>query len=210
MINKLKNSVSLKKMVIVFIIILTSQMANAQLIDWSKIDIKGLIGKAMTVKQGWAPKFKIGNLDVSKISKVAEIINLKNVNTATKLFKTFKTGRSVYKAGAYVGIAASAYSSIKNLIETNKDAAAGLTPAALQAWKDAKSKAITKAQNLGLAGLGTVGAGVIIKLLTKKAASKAAEAFNGAVKKKIIDIFSFDAPSASPYTSAGVALKINL
>ena len=200
----------MKKLLVIVSIVLISQNVNAQLIDWTKIDLKGLIGKAMTVKQGWAPKFKIGNLDIAQISKVSKIINLKNVSTATKLFNTFKTGRTVYKAGAYVGIATSIYSSVKNLVETNKDAASGLSPAALQAWNDAKSKAISKAQNLGLAGLGTVGVGVLIKLLTKKAASKAADAFNGAVKNKIKDIFSFDAPTANPYAVTGVALKIKL
>jgi hypothetical protein len=195
----------MRKIVIIIAVTLLSQMANAQLIDWTKIDLKGLVGKAMTVKQGWAPKFKIGNFDVAKISKVAEIINLKNVNKATKLFNTFKTGRTVYKAGSYIALATSIYSSVQNITASGK-----LDKAVAAAEIKKYTDQVKAAKGTLIAGGLTALTGVVVKLLTKKAASNAADAFNGAVKNKLKDIFSFDAPSASPYTSAGVALKIKL
>jgi hypothetical protein len=196
---------TMKKLIIITILFFTSQLANAQLIDWTKIDLKGLLGKVMTVKQGWAPKFKVGNFDINKIAKVSEIINLKNVSTATKLFNTFKTGRTVYKAGSYVALATSLYSSVKNITASSK-----LDKATVATEIKKYSDQVKSAKGTLIAGGLTAITGVVVKLLTKKAASKAADAFNGAVKNKIKDIFSFDAPSANPYANAGIALKIKL
>jgi hypothetical protein len=193
----------MKKLFFAFAIVLLSVNAKAQLIDLKNLDLSSLLGKVMKVKQGWAPKFSFGNLDISKIAKVGKIVNLKNVTTATKLFNTFKAGRTIYKAGAYIGLATTAYSSIKNIVQSNKEA---LTTEAQRL----KSEGIKQAQKFALAGGGTILTGVLIKLLTKKAASKAADAFNGVVRKKIQDILSFDAPTTSPYTTAGLALKIKL
>jgi hypothetical protein len=182
--------------------------SNAQLIDLKNLDLSSLLGKAMNVKQGWAPKFSFGNLNIPQIAKVAKIINLKNVDKATKLFNTFKTGRTVYKAGAYVGLAASTYSTIKNAVESGKKVTTD--PALIAAAQKAKSEAISKAQKYMVAGGATLLTGVIIKFLTKQAASKAADAFNGVIRKKITDILSFDAASPSMYAKQGVALKIRL
>jgi hypothetical protein len=193
----------MKKIILLALVIFTVTTTNAQLIDLKNLDLSTLLGKALQVKQGWAPKFNFGNLNIPQISKVAKVFNLKNIDKATKLFNTFKTGRTVYKAGAYVGLATTAYSSIKNIVESNKTA---LTAQAQQI----KSDAISKAQKFATAGGITILTGIVIKFLTKQAASKAADAFNGTIKKKLIDILSFDAPSYSPYTTTGLALKLKL
>lgn len=199
----------MKKIILLLLICTAVIKTNAQIldelkkIDFNKIDLSSLIGKKLNVKQGWAPKFSFANLGLANVDKVSKVINLKNVATAKKLFNTFKTGRTIYKTGAYVGLATTAYASIKNIVESNKDAAT----AQLQ---QAKNDAINKAQKWLAGGAVTIGVGVLVKFLTKQAASKAADAFNGAIKKKITDILSFDTPSASPYTISGVALKIRL
>jgi hypothetical protein len=177
-------------------------METLKKIDFSKIDLSSLIHKTLQVKQGWAPKFSFGNLGLANVEKVSKIINLKNIATAKKLFNTFKTGRTIYKAGAYIGLAVSTYSGIKNIVESNKEY--------LAVNYAVKSEAIRKAQNLLTAGVVTIGAGVLVKFLTKKAASKAADAFNGMIKRKITDILSLDLPSASQYTKSGIAVKIKI
>lgn len=187
-------------------IILAIGIANncsAQVIDWSKINLNGLVSKVLTVRKGWAPQFTIGTLPIKQISKVATIINLKNVAKATKLFNTFKTGRTLYKIGAYAGLGVSTYSTIKNLVQSNKEATT-------QALNDARAQAISKAQNLMIAGGATIGIGVLVKLLTKQAAYEATEAFNGVVKRKLKDILSLDVPTYSPYITSGIALKVKL
>jgi hypothetical protein len=198
----------MKKIIAICTLTIMMHSMNAQIIDLkkidlSKLDISGLLNKVMNVKQGWAPKFSFGNINIDKVSKVAQIINLKNINTATKLFNTFKTGRTIYKTGAYVGMATSAYGLIKNIAESNKTAAT----AQLQQLKD---DAIKKAQNFAVGGGLTILSGVLVKLLTKKAASKAADAFNGIVKKKLTDILSLDTPTTNSYVQTGIALKIKL
>ncbi len=193
----------MKKIILLLLVSLILTSSKAQLIDLKNLDLSSLISKALKVKKGWAPKFNFGNINIPQISKVAKIFNLKNIDKATKLFNTFKTGRTIYKAGAYVGLATTAYSSIKNIIESNKTA---LTAQAQQL----KSEAITKSQKILTAGAVTILTGVLIKFLTKQAASKAADAFNGTIKKKLKDILSLDAPSFSPYTTAGLAIKLNL
>ncbi len=200
----------MKHIVIILFLIVSTNAVKAQAIDLKKfglgnIDITSLLTKKLTVTQGWAPKFSFGNIDINKISAISKIVNLKNVNTATKLFNTFKTGRSVYKISEYVGMASTAYSLIKNSVESNKTAID-------QAAIDAKRDAIKKAQNFAITGGITMLSGVVIKLLTKKAASKAADAFNGAVKTKLKDILSFDSPTQfnNDLVKAGIALKIKL
>ncbi len=198
-----------KNVIFSLIIVLSSKTTNAQLIDWSKIDLNSLLNKVLTVKQGWAPKFSIGNLSLDKINKVTKLINLKNIDKATKLYNTFKTGRAVYKIGAYVGMATSLYSSIQNIVVNGKLNNTTIATE-IAAYKDQ----INKAKNKLLAGGLTVATGVIIKFLTKQAASKAATEFNGMVKNKIKEkiknILSLDAATPSNYAMAGVALKIKL
>jgi hypothetical protein len=193
----------MKKIILLLMITFSINAAKAQIFDLKNLNLDGIIGKALNVKKGWAPKFSLGNLNIDKISKVSKIINLKNIDKATKLFNTFKTGRTIYKIGSYAGLATSTYSAIKNAVESNKEALD-------QAAKDAKAAAVSKAQKFLVGGGIGILTGVVIKLITKKAAYKATEAFNGMVKKKLSDILSFDAPQPSPYTTAGLALKIKL
>jgi hypothetical protein len=193
----------MKKIILLVMVTFSVVTTNAQLIDLKNLDLSTLLGKALKVKQGWAPKFNFGNLNIPQISKVAKVFNLKNIDKATKLFNTFKTGRAIYKTGAYVGLATTAYSSIKNIVESNKTA---LTAQAQQL----KSDAIKKSQKYLTAGGITILTGIVVKFLTKQAASKAADAFNGTIKKKLKDILSFDTPSYSPYTTTGLALKLKL
>ena len=66
-----------------------------------------------------------------------------------------------------------------------------------------------KSQNydgLLYAGIGTIGTGVIVKLLTKAASYKAVSIFSDIAVKKILDIFSI-APASST-TGIGVYVKL--
>lgn len=177
---------------------LTAAQAQINLpdINWDKLNLDNILGKVLNVKKGFAPKFSLGNIPIPKISKVSKIINLKNIETATKLFKTFKTGRTIYQVGTYAGSLTSLYGTIKNVSNNAKD----------QVNQELKktSKAMI------ISGLGTIATGLIVKFITKKAAYKATDAFNGVVKKTIKDILSFGDPEPSPYVRAGFAIKLQL
>jgi hypothetical protein len=186
----------MKKMMLLVVVVLSVNVSRAQLIDWDKLNLDNILGKALNVKKGYAPKFSLGNLQIPKINKVAQIINLKNISTATKLFNTFKTGRTIYKVGAYAGTAMTTYSTIRNVVNNAKTQV------------DEELKKNLKPIIIG--GVSTMVIGLVVKFITKKAAYKAVDAFNGVVKKKLKDILSFDAPQPSPYTQAGLALKLSL
>ena len=83
------------------ILMMTGTSASAQ-IDLDKIldpkkiiNINDILGKALNVKKGFAPKFSLGKLEIPKVAKVAEIFNVKGNAQALKLFNTFKTGRTI-------------------------------------------------------------------------------------------------------------------
>jgi hypothetical protein len=180
-----------KVFVFVFIITAVCKTASAQ-IDLNKIldpnkiiNINDIVGKVLNVKKGFAPKFSIGNLHVPKIAKVAEIFNVKGNAQALKLFNSFKTGRTIYRVAAIAGSVISIYGTAK-----------AIDKAARQ--EDYKGALI--------GGLSTIGAGLITKLLTKAAAYKAVDIFNGVVRKKIGDILSVK-PAES---SLGVGLFVKL
>ncbi len=159
--------------------------ASAQ-IDLNKIfDIDDIVGKALHVKKGFAPKFSLGNFAIPKVKKVAEIIGVKNDARAIKLFNTFKTGRTIYRIAAYAGSAVALYGSIKAI---DKSAVA----------KDYKGALI--------GGLTSMGTGLITKLLTRGAAYKAVDVFNGVVTRKVKDIFSLKPASST----LGVGLYVKL
>ena len=163
-----------------------AQIDINKILDPNKIiNINDIVGKVLTVKKGFAPKFSIGNLDVPKISKVAEIFNVKGNAQANKLFKTFKTGRTVYRIAAIAGSVVSIYGTVK-----------------------AADKAARQEDYKGalISGLTTIGAGLITKFLTKAAAYKAVDVFNGVVRKKIGDILSVR-PAES---TLGVGLFVKL
>jgi hypothetical protein len=195
----------MKKIILFGICLIVLQNSKAQLVDLKNLDLSKLLGQTLQVKKGWAPKFAIGNINMPKLAKVGELFNLKKVEQANRLFKTFKTGRTAYKIGAYAGMATSLYSSFKNLQVADK-----LDKATVQAEIDKYKSQLKSAQSTLVAGGATILTGVLVKLLTKKAASKAADAFNGKIRKKLGDLLSVDAPSQSRYTTAGLALKIKL
>jgi hypothetical protein len=176
---------------LLLITILIGKSAAAQ-IDLDKIldpgkiiNINDIIGKALNVKKGFAPKFSLGKLEIPKVAKVAEVFNVKGNDQATKLFKTFKTGRTVYRVAALAGSAIAAYGTIKSL-----------------------SKAVSKEDYQGAikGGLITIGTGLLAKFLTKAAAYKAVDVFNGVVRKKIGDIISVK--PAESTLGVGVYVKL--
>lgn len=161
-----------------------SKVTNAQ-IDLNHIDIRDIIGKVMHVEKGFAPKFSLGKTSIDKIPKVAEILGLKKNDEINKLFNTFRTGRTVYKIGTYAGGAIALYGVAKKIDNS------------------VKSQDYTGAL---YAGIGVIGSGVIVKLLTKAASYKAVDIFNDVAIKKIIDIFSI-APASS---TVGIGVYVKL
>ena len=154
-------------------------------IDLENIDLRDLIGKVVKVEKGFSPKFYLGNTPVEQINKVADILGLKKNEEVNKLFKTFRTGRTVYKVASYTGGAIIVYGLARKLDNSIQN----------QDWETAL-----------YSGLGAVGSGLIVKLLTKGASYKAVDIFNGIAARKIIDIFSI-AP-ASNTTGIGIYVKL--
>lgn len=164
----------------------SAQIDLDKILDPKKIiNINDILGKALNVKKGFAPKFSLGRLEIPKVAKVAEIFNVKGNAQALKLFKTFKTGRTIYRAAAFAGSAIAVYGTIKSL-----------------------DKAVKKQDYQGalIGGLSTIGAGLLSKFLTKGAAYKAVDVFNGVVRKKIGDILGVR-PAES---TLGVGLFVKL
>lgn len=163
---------------------LISVRTNAQ-IDIPKIDLKNfsidqLLGKVLQVKRGWAPQFFSGKSKIPKINIVRDLLGTKKNGEINKLFSTFKTGRLVYRITNYAGAAITLYGAIKKISE-NKDSAA------------------SSAKTLIYSGLSSVSVGTIVKLITKGASYKAVDLFGGIIKKKIMDIISFDVMPSTNY-----------
>ena len=97
-----------------------------------------------------------------------------------KLFNTFKTGRLVYRVTNYAGAAITLYGAIKKIAD-NKDSLA----------KDGKA--------LLISGLSSMSLGTVVKLLTKGASYKAVDLFGGVIKRKLMDIISFDVAPSTNY-----------
>ncbi len=176
----------MRKILFFFVVFSFITCAATAQIDLNKIlDFNDLLGKALNVKKGFAPKFSLGNMPINSISKVAEIFQVKNIGQATKLFNTFKTGRTVYRLAAAAGSVFAVYGTIRSLDKA----------------------AVTKDyQGAITAGLVTIGTGLLTKLLTKAAAYKAVDIFNGAVTKKIKDILSIQPAS----NTIGMGLYVKL
>ena len=180
---------SMKKIISFFLVVcFAAGNASAQ-IDFNNLSLNKILGRALNVQKGFAPKFSLANQPIDKIFKVAEIIGLKKNEQATKLFNTFKTGRTIYKVASYLGTAISAYAAIRAIDKaaSNKDYQTALAT-----------------------GLGSIGSGLIVKFLTKGASYKAVDIFNGilrnTIKDKIKDIFSI-APASS---TLGVGVYVKL
>ena len=154
-------------------------------IDLNNINLNQLLGQVMKVDKGFAPQFYIGDIKIPKIDKVAEILNLKQNPEINKLFKTYKTGRTVYKIASYTASAIAIYGVIKSI-----------------------DKATVKKdyQTAFASAIGTVGTGVIVKLLTKGASYKAVDIFNKVAVKSIKDIFKIGIAS----DTVGVGLYVSL
>lgn len=175
----------MKKLILFcFIVCVAQAKTNAQ-IDLNNLNLNSILGKVLTVKRGFAPKFTLGKINIPKVAKVAEIIGLKKSTDAIKLFNTFKTGRTIYKIASYAGGAIAAYSAIKAIDKST--------------LKEEYQKPLT-------AALGSVASGLIVKFLTKGASYKAVDVFNGMAKKKLKDILSI-APASSTM-GMGVYVKL--
>ena len=100
-----------------------------------------------------------------------------------KLFNTFRTGRTIFHLASYAGSAVALYGIIKSTADS-----------------------ATNYKGALVGGLTSALTGVIVKLLTKGAAYKAVDIFNGIAMKKIRDIFSI-APASN---GIGVGLYVKL
>ena len=161
--------------------------------------VNGLLGSKslLKVKKGFSPKFSLGNLQLNKVGILGEqlkgvkvlgkIFNSKGTEKITKLYGTYKTGLVVYKILGGVGAAATAYTTIRGAVGTEKF--------------DAKT-----VKQLIWPAVGSLLTGVVTKILTKKASYKAVDIFNGVVKKKVKDIFNIGAASQG----VGIGLYVKL
>jgi hypothetical protein len=172
-------------LIIAILLLGISRQASAQ-IDLNNLDLKDIIGRVMKVEHGFSPKFFLGNIKIPKIPKVAEILGMKKNPEVNKLFNTFRTGRTIFQITSYAGSAVALYGVVKKV--------AG----------DSASRANYKGALIG--GLSSALTGVIVKLLTKGAAYKAVDIFNGIAMKKIRDIFSI-APASN---TMGIGLYVKL
>lgn len=154
-------------------------------IDVNNFDLKDLIGKVMNVEHGFAPKFSLGNISIPKIHKVAQILGMKKNPEVNRLFSTFNTGRTIYKIVANGGAIVAVYGLAKKL-------------------GDSTSRSNYKGALVG--GLTSIASGLLVKFLTKGAAYKAVDVFNGIAMKKIRDIFSVKPAS----NTMGIGLYVKL
>lgn len=150
------------------------------------IDLNRLFGQVLNVKHGFNPKFSVGNVKLPKINQVGELLGMKQNDQINKLFRTFKTGRTVFKVASYAGSAIALYGTIRALD---------------------KAASTKDYQGALIGGLSAVGAGLITKLLTKGAAYKAVDLFNGAATRKIKDFLSIQ--PASSTLGVGLYVKLN-
>lgn len=177
---------------------LSAATAHAQ-IDIPKIDIKNfsidqLLGRVLQVKKGWAPQFFSGKNKIPKLNIVRDLLNTKNNSEITRLFSTFKTGRLVYRITNYAGTAVALYGTIKKISQNADSLKKGATAALVS-------------------GLTSMSLGTVVKLLTKGASYKAVDLFGGVIKKKLMDIISFDMGPGVNYIGrtnfkAGLYLKL--
>lgn len=163
-------------------------------IDLKNFKIENLLGKVLQVKKGWAPQFFSGKSKIPKLNIVQQLLNTKRNNEITKLFNTFKTGRLVYRITNYAGSAIALYGAIKKIAD-NKDSV------------------VNNAKTYLISGLASMSVGTVVKLLTKGASYKAVDLFGGVIKKKLMDIISFDIGPGVNYIGktnfkAGLYLKL--
>ena len=166
--------------------IFVTKQSSAQ-IDLNNLDLNDIIGRVLKVERGFSPDFFLGNIKIPKVQKVAEILGMKKNPQVNKLFNTFRTGRTIFQVTSYAGSAVALYGAVKK--------AAG----------DSASRANYKGALIG--GLTSVATGLLVKLLTKQAAYKAVDVFNGIAAKKIRDIFSIQ--PATNTMGVGIFVKLD-
>lgn len=154
-------------------------------IDLDNLDLKDLFGKIMNVTHGYAPKFALGNITLPKLTKVGEILGLKRNPDILRYFNTFKTGRSIYKITSYAGGAIAVYGLVK---------------------KASDSASSTSYKTALVTGITAVVSGVLVKLITKAAAYKAVDLFNGIAVRKIRDLIGIKPASST----MGLGLYVKL
>jgi len=172
-----------KHILIIAILFLGISKQSSAQIDLENIDLKDIIGRIMKVEKGFSPKFFLGNTKIPKIPKVAEILGMKRNPDVNKLFNTFRTGRTVFQIASYAGSAVALYGVIKSSGDSAENYKGAL-----------------------VGGLSSIATGVIVKLLTKQAAYKAVDIFNGIAARKIREIFSIGPAS----NTAGIGLYVKL
>lgn len=167
-----------------FIILSFVNNAKAQIeipkIDMNNFSIDQLLGRVLQVKKGWAPQFFSGKKKIPKINIVRDLLFTKKNPEINKLFNTFKTGRTVYRITNYAGAAVTLYGTIKRIAD-NKDSIT------------------SQGKTLLITGLSSMSLGTVVKLVTKGASYKAVDLFGGVIKRKLLDIISFDAMPAQNY-----------
>lgn len=189
----------MKKFFTIFICFLFILQAQAQLDDLLDGTITKLLNKKslLSVKKGFSPRFSLGNLPLNKVGILGEqlkgvkvlgnIFNTKRLTDITKLYNTYKKGLIAYKVLAGAGTALTTYSTIRGLADAEK-------------FND---KTVRQILTPAISAIVT---GVVAKILTKKAAYKAVDVFNGVVKKKLKDILNIGASSQS----IGLGLYVKL
>lgn len=174
-----------KHIVIIAILCLGITKQSSAQIDLENLDFKDIIGKVLKVEKGFSPDFFLGNIKIPKIPKVAEILGMKKNAEVNKLFNTFRTGRTIFHITSYAGTAVALYGVVKSLGDS----------ATLSDYRGAL-----------VGGVSSALTGVIVKLLTKGAAYKAVDIFNGIAARKIKDIFSIGPAS----NTMGLGLYVKL
>lgn len=173
------------------------KLPTLQDIPFKLDDILGK-SKILSVKKGFNPVFSIGNYQINKngilgenlkgVKILGDILDKKGgINDITKMYKTYKTGLVVFKTLSVVGTGVAAYSTIRGLTDEQK-------------FDDGTVK------KLLYPALGGIATGVLTKLLTKAAAYKAVDVFNGVARKKIQDILSIQ--PASSTIGVGIYVKL--
>ncbi|MCX8019498.1 MAG: hypothetical protein N2747_03260 [Chitinophagaceae bacterium] len=149
-------------------------------LDLENFSLDQLLGKVLIVKQGWAPQFFSGKKRIPRLQIVRDLLATRKNSEINRLFNIFRTGRTIYRITNYAGAAISIYGAVKQ-IARNSDST------------------LNNAKGWIYAGLSSVSAGTIVKLLTKGASYKAVDMFGGMIKKKIKDIISLDVMPSQNY-----------
>jgi hypothetical protein len=173
-----------KLLLLLSLFILVRTAAHAQ-IDFENIDPTVFLGKVITLQNGLSPKFFVNDIQIPKLNEVAKILGIKNSDEINRLFNTFKTGHTIYKVALYTGAAVSAYGTVRSISDGSTQ----------QGYKTAI-----------VTGLGAIGSGLVVKLLTKGAATKAVDIFNNTARRKLRNIFKVGAAQ----NSFGVAVYATL